>query len=64
MATTKPIEMTQYNGTDYDNTSGMTAGIYENSPYGVQINSSSRYETNGGTFPVTLTYTNLRFKRE
>ena len=43
---------------------GMTAGIYENSPYGVQINSSSRFEANGGSYPITLTYTNLRFKRE
>ena len=53
-----------YDGTNYTNTSGMTAGIYESSPYGVQINSSSRFEANGGSYPITLTYTNLRFKRE
>lgn len=43
----------------YDNTSGMTAAI-DTTP-GVQINSSSKYVTNGGVVPITVTYKNIRF---
>lgn len=53
-----------YDGENYTNTSGMIAGVSNQSTMGIQFNSSSRYTSNGGTFPVTLTYTNLRFKRE
>ena len=53
-----------YDGTNYTNASGMLAGISNQSTFGIQINSSSRFEANGGSYPITLTYTNLRFKRE
>jgi hypothetical protein len=50
-----------YNGSNYDNTSGVTAGLSSTYP-GIQFNSSSRFSSNGGSFPVTITYTNLRYK--
>ena len=53
-----------FDGINYTNASGMLAGISNQSTFGVQINSSSRFEANGGSYPITLTYTNLRFKRE
>lgn len=53
-----------YDGSNYTNESGMIAGVTNQSTGGIQFNSSSRYTTNGGTFPVTLIYTNLRFKKE
>lgn len=51
-----------YDGQNYTNTSGMTPHI-GSSQIGIQINSSSRFETNGGVLPCTLTFTNFRYEK-
>ena len=42
-------------------------GVYQGdkplSRFGIQINSSSRFETNGGTLPCTITFTNFRYEK-
>lgn len=51
-----------YDGTDYTNTNGMTPRI-ESDNIGIQINSSSRFETHGGVLPCTITFTNFRYEK-
>ena len=51
-----------YDGTDYTNTNGMTPRI-ESTQIGIQINSSSRFETHGGVLPCTITFTNFRYEK-
>ena len=51
-----------YDGTDYTNTNGMTPSI-ESDNIGIQINSSSRFETHGGVLPCTITFTNFRYEK-
>lgn len=51
-----------YDGANYTNESGMTPRI-ETDNIGIQINSSSRFETNGGTLPCTITFTNFRYEK-
>ena len=51
-------------GSNYINTSGMTPHISSTSDeIGIQINSSSRFETNGGVLPCTITFTNFRYEK-
>lgn len=45
----------------YNNTSGIVVEQDENYP-GIQINTSSRFVTNGGTLPTTITFKKFRFK--
>lgn len=53
-----------YDGSNYTNTSGMTPHISSTSnEIGIQINSSSRFETNGGVLPCTITFTNFRYEK-
>lgn len=47
--------------TGYNNTSGIIIEQDDNYP-GIQINSSSRFVTNGGTLPTTITFKRFRFK--
>lgn len=51
-----------YDGSNYTNTNGMTPPV-ETGDIGIQINCSSRFETNGGTLPCTITFTNLRYEK-
>ena len=44
------------------NINGMTPHI-ESTQIGIQINSSSRFETNGGVLPCTLTFTIFRYEK-
>lgn len=45
----------------YNNTSGVIA-VQDSGYPGVQINSSSRFESQGGTLPTTITFNNIRIK--
>ena len=51
-----------YDGQNYTNTSGMTPHI-DSDNIGIQINSSSRFETHGGVLPCTITFTNFRYEK-
>ena len=52
-----------YDGQNYTNTSGMTPSI-DSTNIGIQVNSSSRFETNGGVLPCTITFTNFRYEKQ
>ena len=51
-----------YDGQNYTNTSGMTPHI-DSDNIGIQINSSSRFETHSGVLPCTITFTNFRYEK-
>ena len=51
-----------YDGQNYTNTSGMTPSIGSDN-IGIQINSSSRFETHGGVLSCTITFTNFRYEK-